>query len=704
MQKKSVPLYRDRSRPVAARVDDLVRRMSLDEKISQMVHDAPAIPRLGVPAYTWWNEALHGVGRAGRATVFPQAIGMAASFNDSLLKKVASAISDEARAKHHAAVRGGNRGMYFGLTFWSPNINIFRDPRWGRGQETYGEDPYLTSRMGVAFVKGLQGDDRKYLKLAATPKHYAVHSGPEKIRHTFDATVSGRDLHETYLRAFRACVVEGKAVSVMGAYNRLYGEPCCGHTLLLQRLLREAWGFDGYVVSDCGAIADFHFHHKITSDAAGSSALAVKKGCDLCCGSEYPALRDAVKRGLIGEAEIDTAVKRLFTARFRLGMFDDPRNVPYARIPLSVVDCPEHRRLALRIARESMVLLKNRNNILPLSKNRGALFVMGPNAENGTVLLGSYHGVSRRMVTILEGIASKRDPSASLQHFPGCSLTGPNLMTNPGWMAQPGDTFIAVMGLSPWLEGEENDAVEARGGCDRADIGLPDGQVDLLRALIRARTRVVLVICAGSAITLPPDIAESVDAILYAFYPGEEGGTAVADVLFGDCNPAGRLPFTIVASPGDLPPFDNYDMKGRTYRFLEKTPQFRFGSGLSYTRFSYSNIRLSRKSIRAGETATVSVDIRNSGKRAGDEVVQVYVSDMKASVPVPRLHLEGFRRIHLAPGGKRTVSFMLRFDSLCCYGDSGKAFIEPGGFRIFAGGGQPGARGVSGKETVLRVV
>jgi len=694
--------YLDAALAVDRRVDDLISRLSLAEKVGQMLHEAPAIPRVGLPEYNWWNECLHGVGRAGSATVFPQAIGMAASFDTALLHRVASAISDEARAKHHQAARQGNRGQYFGLTFWSPNINIFRDPRWGRGQETYGEDPYLTGRSGVAFVKGLQGDDPRYLKLVATPKHFAVHSGPELKRHHFNAEVSPRDLHETYLPAFKACVQQARAASVMGAYNRTNGEPCCASKRLLQDILRSRWGFDGYVVSDCGAISDIHEHHRVKQTAAESAALAVRNGCDLNCGWIFGHLLDAVGAGLIDEAEIDVALRRLLYARFRLGMFDPPERVPYASIPAGVVNCREHQELARQMARESIVLLKNENNLLPLSKELGCIAVVGPNACEIRPLLGNYYGYSPRMVTLLEGIVAAVTPGTQVLYAQGCELTGDRPIESVKWVSQA-DVIVAALGFSPRLEGEEGEVADSDGGGDRLHIDLPGRQGELLEALHASGKPVVLVLTGGSPIAVNW-AAENVAAILMAWYPGEQGGHAVADVLFGDYSPAGRLPVTFVRSLQQVPPFDDYRMAGRTYRFMEAEPLYRFGYGLSYSTFAYANLRLGRDRIGPGEAVDVSVDVTNTGARIADEVVQLYVTDVQASVPVPLRHLEGFERIQLGPGQTSAVKFVLTSDQLVAYDDKGRPFVEPGDFLVSVGGGQPDDPASGAVVTKLTVV
>jgi len=703
--------YLDTALGTADRVDILVSQMTLREKIAQTQHAAPPIPRLDVPAYNWWNECLHGVARAGLATVFPQAIGLAATFNDDLMFRVATAISDEGRAKYHQAVRQENRGIYFGLTFWTPNINIFRDPRWGRGQETYGEDPHLTGRLGVAFCRGLQGDDPKYLKCVATPKHYAVHSGPESLRHEFDAVVSQRDLRETYLAAFKACVEEAGAWSVMGAYNRVYGEPCCGSVTLLQRILREEWGFEGFVVSDCGAISDFHKHHRITADEAESAAMAIVNGCDLNCGETYyGGLLDAVERGLLTEGQIDVAVKRLFTARFKLGMFDPDEQVPYASISVAKVHCQAHVDLALQAARESIVLLKN-DGVLPLSKELNEVVVVGPNAQNDVALYANYNGFAPRMTTPFDGILAKLSVGSQLYYCKGCDLfrDEPIQEGELAWYVNDRtDVIVAVLGNTTELEGEEGAVALSDGGGDRTRIGLAGRQLELLKFLKSKGRPLVVVLLSGSAIDLS-EVEPLADALLYAWYPGEEGGAAIADVLFGDCNPAGRLPVTLVKSMDQLPPFEDYDMAGRTYRFMEVEPLYRFGFGLSYTTFEYSGIRIEPTPCRLadlerGESVRVSVDVTNSGTCDGDEVVQLYVTDVSASVPVPKLHLEGFRRESLAAGETRTVTFELTAANLVCYADDGTPFVEPGEFRISVAGGQPDDPAAGALQATLTVV
>ncbi|MBK8034461.1 MAG: glycoside hydrolase family 3 C-terminal domain-containing protein [Chloroflexi bacterium] len=673
------------------RARTLVSQMTLDEKISQMMNDAPAIERLGIAAHNWWNECLHGVARAGVATVFPQAIGLAATWNVPLLHQIASVISDEARAKHHEAARNGIFSIYTGLTFWTPNINIFRDPRWGRGQETYGEDPLLTAQLGIAFVKGLQGDDPNHLKVVATPKHFAVHSGPESIRAEFDAYPSERDLWETYLPAFEATVREGGAASVMPAYNRLRGEPCCASPTLLQSILRDRWGFDGYVVSDCGAVYNVWKFHKVAADAAEAAALSVNAGCDLECGSEYRALGEAHARGLIDEATLDRSLVRLFTARFRLGMFDPPEQVGYAQIPYSVNDSEEHRALALRAAQESIVLLKNANHTLPLAKTLARIAVIGPNADNPTVLLGNYNGTPSSSVTPLAGIRAKVSPNTEVVYTSGCGvfLSDPAALDEAVALARDADAVIFVGGLSQALEGEEGQKEGLPEGLiskgDRLTLDLSDAQEQLLRALHATGTPIILVLLNGSAVAINW-AHEHLPAIVEAWYPGEEGGTALADVLFGDYNPAGRLPVTFYKSVSDLPPFEDYHMQGRTYRYFTGEPLYPFGHGLSYTRFVYSQLELSSLELSAADSLGVSVTVTNTGERAGDEVVQIYLSAGREGYPL--CQLAAFQRIHLAPGQAQTVTFVLTPSHFTRVRDDGQRVHEAGTFTVWSGGGQ----------------
>jgi beta-glucosidase len=886
------PRYQDPSQPLDARVADLVGRMTLEEKVSQLTNSAAAIPRLGIPAYDWWNEALHGVARAGLATVFPQAIGLAATWDTALMRRVATTIADEARAKHHEFARHDRRGLYHGLTFWSPNINIFRDPRWGRGMETYGEDPYLAGRLAVEFVKGMQGDDPRYLKTIATPKHYAVHSGPESDRHTFDARIDERDLRDTYLPQFEAAVTEGGAMSVMCAYNRFDGEACCASPRLLADILRKEWSFAGYVVSDCDAIWDIYSTHKMVATSAEAAALAVKAGCDLNCGDTYKHLVNAVRKGLLAERDVDRALSRLLLARFRLGMFDPPAQVRWAQIPYSVVDSPEHRQLALEAARKSIVLLKNDRQTLPLSRERvRSIAVIGPNADDEEVLLGNYNGTPSHPVTPLEGIRRKVGDGARVLHAVGSDwaegmpvfevvpasalrtrlprrspeakageglqqvrgLTGeyfdnrdlkgapvftrvdaqvdfhwwektpdPRLKDNDTvgirwtgdivppvtgtyqiggyglrsfriylddallvrfssnheasrtvkpvelkagephalrieyfeqspdarmqlvWTvpdpdrehqaieaAKQADATVLFLGLSPRLEGEEM-RVEVPGfkGGDRVDIGLPASQQRLLEAVTAIGKPVVLVLLNGSALACTW-AADKVPAIVEAWYPGQAAGDAIADVLFGDYNPAGRLPVTFYKSADQLPAFSDYRMTGRTYRYFTGDALFPFGHGLSYTRFAYRDLS-APASVPAGQPVELSVDVENSGDRAGEEVVQVYVTHVVRSpesgvrspesvvrsqstadighrtpdvqdASLPIRALAGFTRVALKPHERTTVRFELTPRELAIVNEQGQRVVEPGVVRIVVGGKQPGFTGVADAMTTQTV-
>ncbi|MHA1279126.1 MAG: glycoside hydrolase family 3 C-terminal domain-containing protein [Candidatus Helarchaeota archaeon] len=700
-----IPVYKDIARSFEERARNLVSHMTLKEKVSQMVDKAKGIPRLGVPVYNWWNECLHGVANAGIATVFPQAIGMAATFNTELIAKVATIISDEARAKFHEGLRKGRYslsmipflGLFLGapngLTFWSPNINIFRDPRWGRGQETYGEDPYLTAEIAKVFIKGLQGNDPKYLKVISTPKHFAVYNGPEKGRFSFDAKVSLKDLRETYLYAFKECVKEAKAASIMGAYNRLNGVPCCANKYLLQDLLRDEWGFDGYVVSDCGAILWNRLRHKYFRSLAQSAAWAVKNGCDLECGmflNAYKFLPQAIKRGYISEEEIDKAVIRLMKARFQLGMFDPPENVPYASIPYEVNDCPAHREVARQTARESIVLLKNQGSLLPLGNNIKTIAVIGPNAHSKRVLLGNYNGIPSNSVTPLEGIRSRCTPSVKVLYTKGCKVRRRIFhgAAKAEKIAKQADVVIMCMGIDQSIEMEDMFVTPHP---DKTNITLPPHQEKLIKTVHAVEKPIVLVLLSGSPIAVPW-AAENIPAIIQLWYPGEEGGTALADILFGEYSPAGRLPITVYRSIQDIPPITDVSMKGRTYRYIEAEPLYPFGFGLSYTTFQYQNLKLSSQEIEPGEDLTVTIDVENVGNRGGDEVVQLYLKDLEASVEVPHHQLAGFRRVFLDPKERQTISFTITPRQMALITEDGKCILEPGKFRVFVGGTQPDTR------------
>lgn len=686
-------IFMDPDQPMEARVQNLIEQLTLEEKVSLLSYDAAAVSRLGIPKYNYWGEALHGVARAGKATVFPQAIGMAATFDDALLGRVATAISDEARAKFNLAQAANNTARYRGLTFWSPNINIFRDPRWGRGQETYGEDPYLTSRMAVSFIKGLQGDDPKILKTGACAKHYAVHSGPEGLRHEFNAIVSKKDLWETYLPAFEASVKAG-VETVMGAYNRTLDEPCCGSRLLLVDILRNQWGFKGHVVSDCWAIQDFHQNHKVTETPEQSAALALSRGTDLNCGDTYvPYLTNAIRQGLVQEEQVDVALARVLRTRFKLGLFDPPENNPYRNISPEIIGGPKHKALAREAARKSIVLLKN-NGCLPLPKDPKAVFVAGPMAANVQVLLGNYYGVSDELVTIIEGITAKLGPASSIQYRPGTLAYQPNL--NPiDWyssVAQRADFTIAVVGLDNMLEGEEGESLASPTKGDRFDIGLPVQQIDFLKKMRDNSKKLVIVVTGGSAIAMP-EVHEMADALLYVWYPGQEGGHAVADVLFGDVAPSGKLPVTFPKSLDQLPPYEDYSMVNRTYRYMTEEPLYPFGFGLSYTTFQYSKPMVSSKKIQAGDGLTCRLSVTNTGNVTANEVAQLYLTDLEASVLVPQYALKGFKRVTLEPGQTKMVSFELTPEDIALVNEQGQRVIEPGEFKINMGGCSPGTRG-----------
>jgi beta-glucosidase len=828
--------FRNISLSTEERVNDLVSRMTLQEKADQLLYTAPAIPRLGIPAYTWWNEALHGVARAGYATVFPQSITIANSWDESLLFNVANAISDEARAKYHEFQRRGKTGIYQGLTFWSPNINIFRDPRWGRGHETYGEDPFLTGRMGYEFVKGMQGDDPKYFKTIATAKHYAVHSGPESLRHSFNAKVSEIDLRETYLPAFRTLVMDAGVYSVMGAYNMFRDYPCCANPILYG-ILRNEWSFKGYIVSDCWAISDFYKFTHFAKDATEAAAQAVKAGTDLECGADYNKLVEAVSRGLLTEEDINIAVKRVFTARLKLGMFDPDVNVPYAQIPF-FVNCSDYNNsLSREAARKSIVLLKNEKNILPLSREIKTVAVIGPNADNFESLIGNYNGIPKDPVTVLRGINVKLTPATKIIYAEGSDLadgihnltpvpsrfletpdgkegafgeyfnnrdmkgepvftrvddnidfywehlsprydmpddnfgikwttylvppvTGtyaigswgssayeilldgkklissrneheaihieapaelvagkkykvevlyknyagdaaikllwapprPAILDQAVAAAEEADAVILVLGLSQRLEGEEMPIkIAGFSGGDRTNLNLPAAQEKLLDAVTSTGKPVIVVLTSGGALAINK-AQEKAAAVLLAGYGGQQGGNAVADVLFGDYNPAGRLPVTYYKSIDQIPAFENYDMTGKTYRFFSQEPLYPFGYGLSYTTFRYSELTLP-ESVVSGEKVSVKVTVTNSGKISGDEVVELYLTDEKASTPRPIRQLEGFTRITLKPGESRVVELKLEPRQFSMINNKSKRVIEPGYFTISVGGKQPGFKG-----------
>lgn len=689
-------IYLDPDQPVEKRVADLVRRMSLKEKVSQLMNVAPPIERLQLPGYDYWNECLHGVARAGRATVFPQAIGLAAAWDPARLEQVADVIATEGRAKNNEAREANpNTKRYFGLTFWTPNINIFRDPRWGRGHETYGEDPFLTGRLGVAFIRGLQGDGPRYLKAVACAKHFAVHSGPEKLRHHFNADPTPRDLWETYLPQFEAAVREGKVENVMSVYNAVYGVPGPANSFLLTTLLREKWGFTGHVVSDCGAITDVHAHHKYARNAAESAALSLKAGNDLECGGVNAALVKAVNEKLVGEAEIDTALKRVLKARFLLGLMDPPELCGSLRIPKTEYDTPAHNQLALETARDSMVLLKN-EGVLPLNKAKiKRVALIGPTANSRQVLLGNYHGEPSAPVTLLAGLKAVAEPGIEVVSAGGCPIAakvGETLSTEAKpfqeavALGASADVIIFAGGIDASMEGEEMRTVyEGFDRGDREKIELPPIQTELLKALKATGRPVVFVNFSGGPIAMPWE-AENLPAILQAWYPGQQGGTAIAEVLFGNHNPAGRLPITFYRSTADLPAFEDYHMAGRTYRYFNGKVLFPFGHGLSYTRFDYGKPSASAPTLAPNGKLTVSFDLKNSGERDGDEVVQLYVRHGKSKVPQPIRSLAAFKRVSLKAGASQRVELELPASALRYWNEKTNDYtVPPGEFEVEIG-------------------
>ncbi|MGN6714564.1 MAG: glycoside hydrolase family 3 C-terminal domain-containing protein [Anaerocolumna jejuensis] len=680
------------------RAKELVEQMTLEEKVFQMLHKAPAIERLKVKAYNWWNEGLHGVARAGVATVFPQAIGLAAAFDEDLLEEVADAISTEARGKFAMQQEFGDTDIYKGLTLWSPNVNIFRDPRWGRGHETYGEDPYLTSRLGVRFIRGIQGQDENFLKAAACAKHFAVHSGPEDLRHEFNAEVSLQDLYETYLPAFKACVTEGKVEAVMGAYNRTNGEPCCGSSLLLKKILRQDWGFDGHVVSDCWAIKDFHENHKVTSGPEESVALAVKQGCDINCGNLFVHLLKAVEKGLVSEEEITQAVTRLFTTRMKLGMFEEKEKQPYTDIKYSQVDSPEMKELNLRAARECLVLLKNENHTLPLEKAKiKTVGVIGPNADSRKALVGNYEGTASRYITLLEGLEDYLGENTRVFYSEGCHLYE-DRMSNLGnandrlaevkGVCKESDAVIVCLGLDAGLEGEEGDTGNQFSSGDKRDLNFPGLQHDILKAAYESGKPVILVVLSGSAMALGW-AQEHIPAVIQAWYPGAQGGRAIAEAIFGEYSPEGKLPVTFYQSLEELPDFTDYAMKDRTYRYMKQEALYPFGYGLSYTRFFLENITFNTNTITK-DGIQISVRITNAGDMAGGEAVQVYVKAERPGTPNPQL--KAFQKVHLLPGEKQEIQLHLPAEAFGLYDEEGILQLSSGRYTVYVGTSQPDSR------------
>lgn len=697
---KELMLNKEKVNEYKNQAKELVDQMTLEEKVFQMLHTAPSIDRLNVKAYNWWNEGLHGVARAGIATVFPQAIGLAATFDEDLMETIGDAIATEGRAKFNMQQEFGDTDIYKGLTFWAPNVNIFRDPRWGRGHETYGEDPYLTSRLGVRFVEGLQGHDENYLKAAACAKHFAVHSGPEDLRHSFDAKVSEKDLYETYLPAFKALVKEANVESVMGAYNRTNGEPCCGSKTLLKDILRDSWGFDGHVVSDCWAIKDFHEYHKVTNGPVESVALAVENGCDLNCGNLFIYLLEAVKEGILKEEQIDTAVTRLFTTRMKLGLFEETGKVPYDNIPYEVVDSKEMKEFNLSVAKKSLVLLKNKDNLLPLDKSKiKSIGIIGPNANNRKALEGNYEGTASRYVTVLEGFQDYLGDDVRVFASEGCHLhknrlrgrgTDNDRLSEVKAVCSKSDVIIACMGLDAGLEGEQGDRGNEFASGDKPNLNLPGVQGDVLKTLYESGKPVILILLSGSALAINWE-DEYIPAIIQGWYPGAQGGRAIAELVFGECVPEGKLPITFYRSTEELPDFLDYSMKDRTYRFMKNEALYPFGYGLSYTDFTFSNLSCSSKEITC-EGIDVSVKVKNEGEFAGRETIQVYIKakDMDS----PNAQLKAFQKIELDPSEEKSITLHLPVEAFSLFDENGKQKVRNGSYTIYVGGSQPDQRSI----------
>lgn len=688
------------------RAKELVGQMTVEERASQLRYDAPAIERLGVPAYNWWGEALHGVARAGAATSFPQAIGMAAAFDTALLRKAGDVAATEGRAKYNAYSAENDRDIYKGLTFWSPNVNIFRDPRWGRGQETYGEDPYLTSRMGVAYVEGLQGDDEDVMKSAACAKHFAVHSGPEAVRHEFNAIATKKDMAETYLPAFKACVQEAGVEAVMGAYNRTNGEPCCGSKTLMQDILRGEWKFEGHYVSDCWAIKDFHDKHMVTHTMEESAALALKCGCDINCGVTYLYLLKALEQGLVTEEEITEAAVRAFTTRYLLGLFDGSK---YDDIPYEKVECEEHLEVAQQLTRESVVLLKN-DGVLPLRISEGqTIGVIGPNADSREALVGNYHGTSSRYITVLEGIQDKVGHSGRVLYSEGSHLFKERV-ENLAWendriaeaviVAKHSDVVVLCVGLNETLEGEEGDTGNSYASGDKNDLLLPGPQRKLMEAVFAVGKPVVVCLMAGSAIDLS-EAQEKAGAVLQLWYPGARGGKAVADILFGDCSPSGKLPVTFYRTLDELPAFEDYSMKGRTYRYMEQEALYPFGYGLTYGDVQVEKAEVVSTDEKTGDR-TVHVTVKNAGDTATGDVIQIYVKDTASPFAVPNHSLCAFERVFLEAGERREIDVTVSGDAFLAINEAGVFVKGSGKYLLYVGTGQPDRRtaALTGKKCV----
>lgn len=691
------------------KAEELVGKMTIEERAGQLSYNAPAIPRLNIPAYNWWNEGIHGVARAGTATVFPQAIGMAAAFDEKLIAEMADCVATEGRAKYNAYAGCGDRDIYKGLTFWSPNVNIFRDPRWGRGHETYGEDPYLTSRLGVAYVKALQGNG-EHMKAAACAKHYAVHSGPEALRHEFNAKATPKDMEDTYLPAFEALVKEAGVEAVMGAYNRTNGEPCCGSKILIQDILREKWGFEGHFVSDCWAIRDFHERHMVTSSARESAAMALNAGCDLNCGNTYLHILSAYEEGLVTEEAITQAAVRLFTTRFLLGMFDGSE---YDSIPYEVVDCEAHKRLAERAAEESIVLLKN-DGILPLNKEEiKTIGVIGPNADSRKALIGNYHGTASEYITVLEGIRNYTEGKVRILYSEGCQLAGDRTeplafeddrIAEAKITALHSDVVVLCVGLDETLEGEEGDTGNSYASGDKIDLQLPAPQRRLLEAVAQTKKPVILCLMTGSAMDLG-FAAEHFNAVVQLWYPGARGGKSAADILFGEVSPSGKLPVTFYESLKELPEFEDYSMKGRTYRYMKEKGQFPFGYGLTYGRTEVTEAFVENADHSYGDGAEsgsaeksarirVRAVLENTGRAETDEVLQIYIRSMDSKYAAPNPVLCGFKRLHLGAGEKCEAVVDIAERAFTVVDDAGERLLEKGRFEIYAGISQPDERSI----------
>ncbi|XLE34738.1 glycoside hydrolase family 3 C-terminal domain-containing protein [Tamlana fucoidanivorans] len=684
--------YLNENLPLEERVEILVSQMSTEEKVSQLMNGAAPIERLKVPNYNWWNEALHGIARNGKATIFPQGIGMGATFDPELVERVASAVSTEARAKYIISQRMGNHSKYAGLTFWTPNVNIFRDPRWGRGQETYGEDPYLMSKIGVAFVKGLQGNDPQYLKTAACAKHFAVHSGPEESRHRFNAEPNQQDLYETYFPAFETLVKEAKVEGVMAAYNAVYGKPACASPFLLQEVLKDQWGFDGYITSDCGAVNGVYGKQKFVGTPEEAAAVSLKAGTNLNCGKTYSNLLKALEKGLVTEELIHERTKQLYKTRFRLGMFDKQDDHPYFNVSADNIHSDEHVALAREAAQKSIVLLKNKDNVLPLSKDIKVPYVTGPFANSSDMLMGSYYGVSSSLVTILEGITDAVSLGSSLNYRSGALPFHDNI--NPkNWapnVAAESDVTICVVGLTADREGEEVDAIASADIGDKVDLKLPENQINYVKQIIeKKKGPLVLVVASGSPVSLE-GIEEHCDAILQIWYPGEQGGHAVADILFGDVSPSGHLPITFPKNVEQLPDYSDYSMQGRTYKYMTEDPMFPFGFGLTYSKTVFQDLNLSDTKLRKNQALSVTVEVSNEGEYNIDEVVQLYVCPKGVSGGIPIKSLKAFKRIHLNKGESKNLEFVLEPDQLKVVNEKGEKVWRKGYYNIVVGNASPG--------------